>query len=62
MMEKEIVLNNIPVMIANIAKVSKGGRITIPQFVRENMGIDEDSRAVIYFNKDEKLLVIKVFD
>lgn len=62
MMEKEIVLNNIPVMIANITKVSKGGRITIPQFVRESLGIDEESRAAVYFNRDEKILVIKVFD
>ncbi|WP_202320423.1 hypothetical protein [Archaeoglobus neptunius] len=62
MVEKEIVLNDIPVTIAGIAKVCKGGRITIPQYVRQSLGIGDQSRAAIYFNREKKILFIEVID
>jgi AbrB family looped-hinge helix DNA binding protein len=43
----------------DIAKVTKGGRITIPKKLREKLKIEEGDRVKIYF-QNEKIVLEKL--
>lgn len=40
-------------------KVTKKGQVTIPKDIRDEFGIDEDTRVIIYRNTDSKKVEIK---